>query len=86
MPQKSVQASHFAFLHTDLVLQNAQTCTALVLTDLATPHSAVIPQSGVTRTSPNLKQKRIVNLIPGRTDPRVSPWQPISIKLISRAA
>jgi len=30
VPQKSVQVSHFAFLHTDLVLQNAQTCIAVV--------------------------------------------------------
>ena len=39
----------------------------------------------VTRTSPNLKQKRIMTLIPDRTGPRISPRRPISIKLISRA-
>jgi len=36
---KSVLASHFAFLHKDLVSHNVQTCAALVLTDLSTPHS-----------------------------------------------
>ena len=40
----------------------------------------------VTRTSPNLKQKFIVTLVPGRTDPRILPRRPISIKLISRTA
>jgi len=51
--------------------QNAQTFAALVLTDLSTPHSAVIPHCDVTRTSHNLK-KRIVSLSPGRTDPWIS--------------
>jgi len=34
------------------------------------PHqiAPMIPQTDVTTTSPNLKQKRIVTLIPGRTD------------------
>jgi len=41
-------------VHKDLVSQNVQICTVLVLTDLFTPHSAVIPQSDVTRTSPNI--------------------------------
>ena len=39
-----------------------------MLTDLSTPHWSVIPQSDVTRTGPNLKQKRIVTLIPGRDE------------------
>jgi len=33
-----------------------------------------------------LKQKRIVTLIPGRTDPRISPRRPISIRSITCAA
>jgi len=33
-----------------LISQNAQTCAVLVLTDLSTLHSAVIPQSDVTRS------------------------------------
>ena len=78
--KKSTWVSHFAFLHKDLVSQNAQTCAALVLTDLSTPHSVVIPQSDVTRTSPNLKPKRIVTLLPGRTDPRISPRRANAIK------
>ena len=64
----------------------SQTCAALVLTDLSTPHSAVIAQPDVTRTSSNLKQKHIVTLTPGRTDPRISLRRPILIKLISCAA
>jgi len=47
---------------------------------------AVIPQSDLTRTSLNLKQKHIVSLIPGRTDPRITPRRPVSIEWISRAA
>ena len=43
-------------------------------------------QSDVTRTSPNLKQKRIVTLIPARTDLQILLRRPISIKLISRVA
>jgi len=78
-------ASCYAFLHKVFVAQNARTCDALVLTDLSTPHSAVIAQCDVTKTTPSLKQKRIVTLLPGRTDPRISPRRPISIKLISRA-
>jgi len=42
------------FLHKDLVSQNAQICAAVVLTDLFTLHSAVIPQFDMTRTSPQL--------------------------------
>ena len=41
-------------MHKDLVSQNEQICGAVVLTDLFTLHSAVIPQSDVTRTSPNI--------------------------------
>jgi len=37
----------------NLVSQNAQICAAVVLTDLLTLHSAVIPQFDVTRKSPN---------------------------------
>ena len=82
MQQKSVQVSRFA---QGLRLAKCA-IAALVLTDLSTPRPAVIPQSDVTRTSPYLTQKRIVTLIPGRTDPRISSQRPISIKLISRAA
>ena len=47
---KSVYVAHFAFLHKDLISQNAQTCAELVLTDWSTPHSAVIPQSDVNKS------------------------------------
>ena len=87
VPQKVRKRHILRFCTRTIVSQTAQTCAALVLTDLSTPHSAVIPQPDVTRTSHDLKQKRIVTLLPGRTDPRISPRRPnISIKLISRAA